>query len=67
MGLKMAMKNLNPPNHDVAEYVKFQFFFVVPLGKFIDSILYVLIVLLLCPTGSHQMPRGNANGYMPPL
>jgi hypothetical protein len=67
IAILIAIKILgNSPNHDVAERVQFQFFLVVPLGELIDSILYVLIVLLPRPIGSHQMPRRDANGYVPP-
>lgn len=36
------------------------------LNKIIHFVLYVLVVLLPRLAGLHQMPYGNANGYMPP-
>ena len=67
IAILIAIKILgNSPNHDVAERVQFQFFLVVPLSKLIDSILYILIVLLLHPISLHQMLYRDANGYMPP-
>jgi hypothetical protein len=67
IAILIAIKILgNSPNYNIVEHVQFQFFLIVPLGELIDSILYILIVLLLYPIGLYQMLYHDANGYVPP-
>ena len=65
IAILIAIKKLgNSLNYDIVEYIQFQFFLIVSLGKLINPILYLLIILLLYPIGLYQMLYRDANGYM---